>query len=171
MKKTFIKIFAATALLTTLNAYAQSQNPDPICDSVKAADGSFIQKRVHVWYSLNSKDTKYNWDIQISRLYENNVGFVDETCALLSLDRKIVLQPNTTKKVGMVVFTEKNFASTYAFMGVRKDEALAQPPPVRKYACIFVVAPYGPRAMDRMDWKMNSSDCSATDYGTVMNFK
>lgn len=171
MKKSFVKVFAVATLFTTFSVHAQFQTQNPSCETVKSKNGNVIPKKVHVWYSLKNQDTKYEWDIQISRLYEDNIGFVDENCNLLSWNKKITLQPNTARKVGMVVFVEKNFSSTYAFMGVRKDETLAQPPPVRKYACIFVVAPYGPRAMDRMDWKMNSSDCFATDYGTEMFFK
>jgi hypothetical protein len=169
MNKLFVKTFALTTLFLGQNAYAQnytaSQNPD----CTVYLNGT-TPKRVHVWYSLSSKDPTYNWFVQISRNYEDNISFVDENCANIDLNQKIVIQPNTTKKVGMVVEVAKSFNSIYSFTGVRNDPALGRVPN-RKMMCMFVVAPYDARQMDRMDWKLNSADCSATDFGTQLFFK
>lgn len=169
MQKSILRIFFIITIFINFNVNAQYQNP--VCNVVTKPDGTYISKKVHVWYSLASEDTKYNWDVQISKMYENNIGFVDENCIMFNENAKITLLPNSVKKVGMIVLEEKNFSSIYAFTGVRKDSALIQSPPVRKNSCIFVIAPYGPGQMDRMDWKMNNADCSARNYGTEIVFK
>lgn len=127
-------------------------------------------KRVHVWYSFTNLDAKYPWFMQISTIFENNLGFVDENCQFLNTSQKLEISPNSVKKVGMVVLEDKSFQSMYSFLGVRNDEALWKVPN-RKMACLFVVAPYGPGQMDRVDWKFNNADCSATDYGTKIYFR
>lgn len=127
-------------------------------------------KRVHVWYSFTNLDTKYSWLMQISNIFENNIGFVDENCHMLDVTQKLELPSNSGKKIGMVVLEEKSFQSIYSFIGVRNDEAI-KIVPNKKTACLFVVAPYGPGQMDRTDWKLNNSDCYATDYGTKIYFK
>ncbi|WGL59609.1 hypothetical protein QEJ31_13845 [Pigmentibacter sp. JX0631] len=127
-------------------------------------------KRVHVWYTFSNLDAKYAWFMQVANIYENNIGFVDENCHFIDPKQKIEIPVNALKKIGMVVLEEKSFQSIYSFIGVRNDDAI-KIVPNKKTACLFVVAPYGPGQMDRTDWKLNNSDCFATDYGTKIYFK
>ncbi|KAB8033763.1 hypothetical protein [Fluviispira multicolorata] len=152
MKKSLLLLSSA---LFSMSAFAQN----PSC-----------QPKVHVWYSLKN-DSQSEWFVQLSRLYENNISFVDANCQPIDINQKLSLQANELKKLGMVVNMAKGFNSTYAFMGVRNDP---QPNPMLskgRVSCIFIVAPYGPGQMDRYDIKANNSDCQSTDYGTKLYFK
>lgn len=151
--------FLLPLLSTTFSvaAYAQA----PTCSNV------------HVWYSL-ANDSQSNWAVQIARLYENNISFVDETCTELDINQKITLSPTQTRYIGMVVDVEKGFYATYSFMGVNTGSTatggnLQIPKGIA--TCAFFVAPYAPGQMDRVDWKMNNADCYANNYGTEMHFK
>ena len=147
-------IVTALACLTAFSAYAATPNcPD-----------------VHVWYTMTNDSTD-PWSVQISRLYENNISFVDENCADVDLSSKIALAPSTTKQVGMKVDKETGFFSTYSFMGVKNTSGLTAQIPRGIAACAFLVAPYGPGQMDRLDWQMNNSNCYSTQYGTEMHFQ
>ena len=127
---------------------------------------------VHVWYSL-ANDSQANWSVQIARLYENNISFLDENCTELDLNQKIVISPAQTRYVGMKVDVEKGFTATYSFMGVNTGTSsngnLQIPKGVA--TCAFLVAPYAPGQMDRVDWRMNNADCYSNNLGTEMHFK
>jgi hypothetical protein len=150
-----IFVFVAMNLAHNLPANAQA----PQCYSV------------HVWYSLTN-DSKDNWAVQIARLYENNISFVDENCQPIDINQKLLLSPNQTIKVGMTVETEKGFYATYSFMGVNLGNNFsgAVKLPQGVGACSFLIAPYAPGQMHRLDWKLNNADCYSTDYGTNMHF-
>ncbi|WP_186643869.1 hypothetical protein [Fluviispira vulneris] len=150
------KLMILGSAIFSLNAFAQNPQCNP---------------KVHVWYTLQN-DSQTEWLVQISRLYENNISFVDSSCAPIdNINQKISLQPHEVKKVGMVVNVSKGFNSTYSFMGVRND---AQPNPMLskgRVSCIFIVAPYGPGQMDRYDIRSNNADCYSTNYGMNLYFK
>lgn len=127
---------------------------------------------VHVWYSLTN-DSSANWAVQVSRLYENNIAFIDELCLPIILDNKVTIKPAETRYLGMVVQSAKGFYATYAFMGVNVGNPSSMNTMIPKGvpACTFVVAPFGPGQMDRVDWKTNNADCYANNLGTEMHFK
>lgn len=158
----FLKLTTVLFFLSSFPIFGLTGNPS--CQ----INGNL--KRVHVWYTINNKDNKYNWFLQISRVYENNIIFVDESCNPVDLNQKIEIPINTTRKFGMIVTEAKSFNSIYSFTGVRNDEELIKVPN-RKKTCIFVVAPYGPGQMDRVDWKLNNADCFSDNFGTEINFK
>ena len=171
MKKMFIKMFAISALFTTFNANAQSQQ-NPSC--IINVNGS--PKKVHVWYTLNNKDTNNNWYVQISRNFENNISFVDESCNPFDFNQKIELLANTSRKVGMLVEFDRSFNSIYSFTAKKIDTDFYKPQgitdnPIRRKTCIITVAPYGARQMESSIVKFNNADCYATEYGTEMFFK
>ncbi len=112
----------------------------------------------------------YGWFIQISRLYEDNVNFLDESCNQIDINNKFEIPPNRTRKVGMEVTTEKSFNSIYSFTAVRNDGALALVPN-HKYACIFVISAYGPGQLNRMDWRQNNADCVVSNLCTHYDLK
>ncbi len=154
-----MKRFVSSIILSTLfslTAHAEPQN----CPGV------------HVWYSL-ANESQSKWAVQVARIYENNISFVDENCSDLNLDNKLELSPSETRYVGMKVNAEKGFYATYSFMGVNLGSngrgALQIPKGVA--SCAFFVAPYAPGQMDRVDWKTNNADCYANNYGTEMHFK
>lgn len=178
MKKKFTALFASTALLSVFNSNAQSQNTDqaknaithnqgPDC-SIKLKSGEY--KKIHVWYTLNNLDTQNSWFVQIARLYGNNISFYDETCKRVYLSNAIELPANSTKKVGLLILESKAFSSMYAFTGVSNDAELYSIPNNKK-ACVFAIAPYGPRQMDRIDWRLNNADCYSDNYSMTVNFK
>ena len=156
-------ILLSLATLTVAKAHAET---NPNCQ----VNWNGHLKRVHVWYTFSNTDQKYSWYLQIAKVFENNIAFVDENCNFLDTDQKIELSMNSSKKVGMAVLEEKAFNSIYSFIGIRNDENL-RIVPNKKTACLFVIAPYGPGQMDRTDWKLNNADCVATDYGTKIQFK
>lgn len=127
---------------------------------------------VHVWYSLIN-DSKTDWSIQISQIYENNISFVDEQCQKLDFSKKIDLSPNQLRYVGMRVDTPKGFSATYSFFGVQTgpNSGTVFTVPRQIPACGFFVAPYAPAQMDRMDWNLNNGDCYSQGYGTEMHFR
>jgi hypothetical protein len=141
------------------------------CLSLTAMAQSPQCSGVHVWYSL-ANDSNSNWSIQISRLYENNISFVDENCTPLNLSEKLNLNPKETRHVGMTVTEAKGFDATYSFMGVQSATSQGQLLlPKSVSACVFLVAPYAPAQMDRLDWRLNNADCYSDHYGTEMHFK
>lgn len=150
--------FIATMVLSAASSAAFAQVPS--CPNV------------HVWYALNNASSTI-WFVQVARLYENNISFVDESCTELDLNQKIELMASSTRYVGMKIDKETGFNATYSFMGVR-----GRNPSPGKFgipkgtaACAFIVAPYGPGQMDRVDWKTNNADCYATQYGTSLYFQ
>ncbi len=172
MKKIFINIFAA-ALFTSFSAFAQQDYlTNPECNIPINGD----LKPVHVWYSLHNKDSNNSWYIQISRNFENNISFVDESCNKINIDDKIELQANTSRKVGMLVEFERSFNSIYSFTAKKIDTDFYKPQgitnyPIRRKTCIITVAPYGARQMESAILKYNNADCYAINYGTDMFFK
>ncbi|KAB8029110.1 hypothetical protein [Fluviispira multicolorata] len=183
MNKIYLKSIFLSLLLPSMNAHSNVRFNPP-----NNHRNSFIEKTkylnidsndiaqepncssVHVWYTLNNKDMKYSWYIQISRLFEDNINFLDESCNRIDINNKIEIPPNRTRKVGMEVTTEKSFNSIYSFTAVRNDEALARVPNY-KYACIFVISAYGPGQLNRMDWRLNNADCVSSYLGTQYDLK
>ncbi|APJ03571.1 hypothetical protein [Silvanigrella aquatica] len=171
MKLVYSVVLTAVSALTAAQALAQTLSrsvatENPLCE----ININNEMKKIHVWYSLNNLDHINSWKVQVARLYENNIDFYDETCNKIKLSDAIEVLPNSTKKVGMLVRVARSFNSIYSFTGVSQDENLVQVPNNKK-ACVFVVAPYGPRQMDRMDWRLNNGDCYSTNYGLDLYFK
>ncbi|WP_186647126.1 hypothetical protein [Fluviispira vulneris] len=183
MKNIYIKSIFIALLLPTINAHSYSRlNPPnssrnylierpkyPINESNEVTQEPNCPS-VHVWYTLNNKDLNYSWFVQISRLYEDNVNFLDESCNQIDINNKFEILPNRTRKVGMEVTIEKSFNSIYSFTAVRNDGALTRVPN-HKYACIFVISAYGPGQLNRMDWRQNNADCVASNLGTQYDLK
>ncbi len=162
-----LRIFTQLLLsLVCLGALAAKAETNPTCQ----VNWNGHLKRVHVWYTFSNADQKYSWYLQVSKIFENNIAFVDENCNIFEPEQKIELAVSSSRKVGMAVLEEKTFNSIYSFIGIRNDENL-RIVPNKKTACLFVIAPYGPGQMDRTDWKLNNADCFATDYGTKIYFK
>lgn len=153
-----MKHFLLPLLGFTFSFAANAQTPT--CDNV------------HVWYSL-SNDSQSNWAVQIARLYENNISFVDENCVELDLNQKMTIAPAQMRYAGMKVNVAKGFYATYAFTGVNIGNSTGDTLQIPKgvATCAFFVAPYAPGQMDRVDWKTNNADCYANNFGTEMHFK
>ncbi len=149
-------VLAAASLCVTSSVHAQT----PTCPNV------------HVWYTLNN-DSGSSWAIQVAGLYENNISFVDENCAPINLDNKVIIIPGLARYFGMKVNSDTGFYATYSFMGVKVPNSSSVNAQIPKGvpACAFVVAPYGPGQMDRVDWKTNNADCYAQNLGTELHFK
>ena len=174
MKKIFINTFLFFPVSISLNVKAEimsyydyNQNNFLMTNEIPQYPNC---ASVHVWYTLNNKDPKYSWYIQISRLFENNINFLDENCNKINMNKKIEIPSNHTRIVGMEVTTPKSFNTIYSFTGVRNDEALPLVPN-NKYACIYVISAYGPGQLNRMDWKLNNADCVSSNLGTQIDFK
>lgn len=153
---TLVKKYALLPL-TLLAFVVDTQAQPPACQDV------------HVWYSIVN-DARVNWSVQIARLYENNISFVDEACSDLDITHKFDLSPSQTRYLGMKVNVEKGFSAAYSFMGVA-SAANPNAGSRGRPACLFAIAPYGPGQMNRIDWKINNADCIANNYGTDMHFK
>lgn len=125
--------------------------------------------KVHVWYTLKNL-SELPWNIQIAQLYENNISFVDSDCSPLQINKKISLAPQEVKKVGMIVQVRKGFSAIYSFTGVR-EEVFPETSSKDRMYCLFIIAPYGPKQMNKHSLNINNADCFVTDYGTNFTFK